>query len=835
MGEVYRARDPRLGRDVAVKIISGEGPPSPERLQRFEQEARAVAALQHPHILSVFDVGTHEGRAYLVFELLEGETLRERLSRGPLPTRKAIELAIQAAHGLAAAHVHGILHRDLKPENVFLGHEGVKLLDFGLAKLTEPQPGGEGTEATPLATDEGIWVGTPGYVSPEQLRGLPATPRSDVFALGAVLYEMLSGQRAFKGATKADTLSAILEHDPPPMTMPGRPVPLALDKLVRRCVEKDPDDRFQSARDVAFALDAVSSGSSSESAAAVVPARPSRRWLRAGAALLVTAAIAGLAFLGGRLASEKPAPTFKQLTFRRGWLDQARFAPDGRTVIYGAGWDGRPVELFQTRTDSPESRPLGLVHTKVLSISSQGQMAILLDPSRRQGYFQWGTLAVVPLAGGTPRELLEKVISAAWTPDGRDLCVSRVQSNGEITIELPPGTVLHRTSLYAGPIRVSGDGRYIAYGDSGVGKLMLIDRERRVARALAGLGANLWGLAWAPAGREVWFTEGSTPAARDVYAVDLEGRRRLVYRSAGVLGLVDTAPDGRVLLHRSLDRMGAMALLPGSPVERDVTVYDDSSIGALSSDGRLLLLNSTSEGAGPGSSVYLRRDGGDPVRLAAGEAVDLSPDGDAALVVTGGGELAAVPIGAGLTRKIDLGALRVQRGAWVPSPRGGMIVRGRERPDEPYSFWLIDESGSKPRRLDAGASRPRGVGPFLRSWAIAPDGQHVAVKTAIDTISLVSPAGGPVREVRIADTNLGVSRWSGDGRSLFLARAGGWPCEIHRLDLATEKVELWKQAAPPDPTGLMFCDGILPSADGRSYVYAANRVFASLIVAEGLK
>ncbi len=835
MGEVYRARDPRLGRDVAIKVIAGEGPPSPERLQRFEQEARAVAALQHPHILSVFDVGAHEGHAYLVFELLEGETLRERLSRGSLPTRKAIELAIQAAHGLAAAHAHGILHRDLKPENVFLGHEGVKLLDFGLAKLTEPQAAGGATEATPLATDEGIWVGTPGYVSPEQLRGLPATPRSDVFALGAVLYEMLSGQRAFKGATKADTLSAILEHDPPPMTMPGRPVPPALDKLVRRCLEKDPDDRFQSARDVAFALDVLSSGSSSESAAPVVPATPTRRLLRAGAALLVTAAVLGLGFLGGRLAFEKPAPTFKQLTFRRGWVDQARFAPDGRTIIYGAGWDGRPVELFQTRTDSPESRPLGLVHAKVLSISAQGQMAILLDPSRRQGYFQWGTLAVVPLAGGTPRELLENVMAAAWTPDGRDLCVSRVHPNGEITIELPPGTVLHRTSVYAHPIRVSWDGRHVVYGDAGVRKLMLIDRERRVARALADFGANLFGLAWAPSGRDVWFTEGATPGTRDVHAVDLEGRRRLVYRSTGVLGLVDTAPDGRALLHRSLDRWGAMALLPGSQVERDVTVYDDSSIGALSGDGRLLLLNSTSEGAGPGSSAYLRRDGGDPIRVAAGSGVDLSPDGRSTLIVTDTGGLSVVPIGAGLPQKIDLGALRAERAAWVPSLRGGMVVRARERPEEPYSLWLIDESGSKPRRLEAGAFQPWAAGAFSRSWAVAPDGRHVATKTEVDTITLVPLAGGPRRAIRGLDVSLSVSRWSGDGRSLFLSRGGGWPCEIHRLDLATEKVEIWKQVAPPDPTGMVLCNGILPSADGRSYVYAANRSLASLIVAEGLR
>jgi len=352
---------------------------------------------------------------------------------------------------------------------------------------------------------------------------------------------------------------------------------------------------------------------------------------------------------------------------------------------------------------------------------------------------------------------------------------------------------------------------------------VLADRERKVVKTLVQTGYT-WGLAWGPTGREVWFTEGATPGIRDVHAVDLEGLRRLVYRSMGALGLVDTAPDGRALFHRSLDRFGAMALLPGSTVERDATVYDSSRIGALSSDGRLLLLNSTS--AGPGGSAYLRRDGGDPIRVATGEGVDISPDGRSVLILSDTGELSVVPIGPGLSKRIDLGALRAERGAWVPSPRGGMIVQGRERPDEPYSLWLIHESGSKPRRLEVGA---------FQSWAIAPDGGHVAVKTGIDTITLVPLAGGPPRAIRGLDVNLSVSRWSGDGRSLFLARARGWPCEIHRLDLATEKVELWKQVSPPDPTGMVFCSGILPSADGRSYVYSANRSLASLIVAEGLR
>jgi Tol biopolymer transport system component len=373
-------------------------------------------------------------------------------------------------------------------------------------------------------------------------------------------------------------------------------------------------------------------------------------------------------------------------------------------------------------------------------------------------------------------------------------------------------------------LHVSRDGRYVVFRDRAASRIVLADRERKVARALVEpLAVDQWGLAWGPTGREVWFTEGAGLGARDVHAVDLEGRRRLVYRSTGILGLVDSAPDGRMLFHRSLDRYGAMALLPGSRMERDVTVNDNSFIGALSADGRLLLLNSVSEGTG--FAVYLRRDGGDPVRIAAGRGVDISPDGRSTLVVDKE-ELSVVPIGPGLPRKVDLGTLRAEGGTWLPSPRGGLIVRGRERPDEPYNFWLVDEGGSRPRKLDAGA---------LGSRAVSPDGKTLAARTAPDAISIIPLAGGPTRAIRVGDPHLGVGRWSADGRSLFLARGGSWPCEIHRLDLATGKTELWKQASPPDATGMVWCAGILPSADGESYVYVANRSLASLIVAEGLR
>ncbi len=256
MGEVYRAHDPRLGRDVALKVILTEGEPSAERLKRFEDEARAVARLSHPNVLSVFDVGAHDGRPYVVFELLEGETLRQRLRTGPLPLRPAVETAMQACRGLQAAHARGILHRDLKPENLFLTSDGfVKILDFGLAKLTR----GDGAEAGAGRTQTvaGVVMGTPGYLSPEQARGGEADARSDLFALGAILYEALSGRRAFSGATAAETISAILHEDPPPVRTASGPLPGPVERVVRRCLAKEPGDRFHSAHDLAFALEAV--------------------------------------------------------------------------------------------------------------------------------------------------------------------------------------------------------------------------------------------------------------------------------------------------------------------------------------------------------------------------------------------------------------------------------------------------------------------------------------------------------------------------------------------------------------------------------------------------
>ncbi|MGC2773185.1 MAG: serine/threonine-protein kinase, partial [Candidatus Sulfotelmatobacter sp.] len=346
MGEVYRARDTRLNRDVAVKILPASFSADPERLQRFAQESRAAAALNHPNILSIYDIGEANGAPYVVSELLEGETLRDRLRNGPLSsTRKAIDYAQQIARGLAGAHEKGIIHRDLKPENLFITHDGrVKILDFGLAKFTRPEVNvSDDAPTVQVATEAGTVLGTAGYMSPEQVRGKATDARSDIFSFGTILYEMLSGKRAFHGDSSADTMSAILKEDPPELNETNRNISPALDRIVRHCLEKSPAERFQSARDVAFNLEALTDVSTSTRGGvkALPEEKPARRWLvPAVAGLLVLASWVGIFRYAWRAAA-RANPTFHEITFRNGTIQQARFAPDGQTIIYGAAWDGR--------------------------------------------------------------------------------------------------------------------------------------------------------------------------------------------------------------------------------------------------------------------------------------------------------------------------------------------------------------------------------------------------------------------------------------------------------------------------------------------------------------
>jgi len=345
MGEVYRARDTRLARDVAIKVLPAFLSQDPDRLRRFEQEARAAAALNHPNILAVFQMGTYECAPYLVSELLEGSTLREQLVRGAMPLRKAIDCGVQIARGLSAAHEKGIVHRDLKPENLFVAKDGrAKILDFGLAKLVQRRTTFDDSTITANSgTQPGVVMGTIGYMSPEQVRGNAADNRDDIFAFGAILYEMLTGKRAFQKPTSAETMSATLNEDPPGISQLASSTPLALQRIVHRCLEKNPGQRFQSASDLAFALEALSDSGVQSAIAPVQPERLEKRkwWYATATAITLLALASGVGTLWFARSAHKasePTVTVVPLTTYPGFQRDPSFSPDGNQVAFA--WEG---------------------------------------------------------------------------------------------------------------------------------------------------------------------------------------------------------------------------------------------------------------------------------------------------------------------------------------------------------------------------------------------------------------------------------------------------------------------------------------------------------------
>ncbi|HTD53089.1 MAG TPA: protein kinase, partial [Thermoanaerobaculia bacterium] len=685
MGEVYRARDTRLGREVAVKVLPAEFSADAERLRRFEQESRAAGALNHPNILTIFDVGELDRSPYVVSELLEGETLRQRLAGAALPQRKAVDYGLQIARGLAAAHEMGIVHRDLKPENLFLTRDGrVKILDFGLAKLVSPRVGQAmetDVPTTPVLTEAGRIMGTTGYMSPEQVRGQPADHRSDIFAFGSVLYEMLTGQRAFIRDTGVETMSAILKEDPPLLSSAPSVLPPGIDRVVRRCLEKNREERFQSASDLAFALESLSGFSTTSGAARPVStsSRPRLgRWLLAAAGVF---AIVAASYLLGRRAQRPMPASYRQLTFRRGPILTARFSRDGGTIVYGAAWDGGPFQIFTVRPESPESTALALPAADLLAISPLDELAVSLGRRFVFGWVNSGTLARVPLAGGTPREVVEGAQEADWTPDGASLVVL-ARKEGRHRLEFPAGKPIVETAGWMSHARISPDGSRVAFLDHPIygddrGAVVVADRQG-VKRTLTGEWASAQGLAWSPDGREIWFTSAEKGMNSSLRAVTLDGRLRAIEAGPGRLTLLDISRQGRVLLSRDQSRAGILGRGPADSVERDLSWLDSSGSSNISADGRWVLFTESGEGGGPRYGCYLRKtDGSPPVRLGDGECTALSPDGKwaLALVFSNPDELRLLPTGAGEAKTVPRGPIaRFQWATWLPGGQGLLVT-----------------------------------------------------------------------------------------------------------------------------------------------------------------
>jgi serine/threonine protein kinase len=844
MGEVYRALDTRLGRDVAIKVLPSSFVADADRLRRFEQEARSVAALNHPNILAVHDIGTLDQVRYIVCELLEGETLRDRLRGAALSRRWAAEIAIQVAQGLAAAHEKGVVHRDLKPENIFVTKDGrVKILDFGLAKVVRAESsladvGQTLTVAEASRTEAGQVLGTAGYMSPEQVRGMTVDHRSDIFSFGAILFEMLSGQRAFKRDSAAETMTAILKEDPPELTEIDRNISPALERIVHHCLEKSPDQRFQSARDLAFDLETLSqhSSSSGRAIAKATVFQRLRRYQLLLAVLLVVLA-AGLGYLVGHSGRSSSYLTYHQLTFRRGTVLSARFAPDYSTVIYSAAWDGKDPELFSTRQDSIESRPVGLSQVNLLGISSSGEMAIALRPVLLPGFFgTLGTLGRTPLTSGTaPREVLENVEWADWSPDGSNLLVVRTVNN-QNRIEYPVGSMVYQVTspAWISHPRISRDGKRIAFcrhprrGDDR-GSIVIIDAGGKGQARTFGNFPSVFGLAWSPRDDEVWFTADPTTAtiARRLLAVSLSGDVRQLAAAPGELTLHDVSPDGTVIVSIDDRERKIFFVDAKDDQERDLTWLDRAVLVALAPDGKQLLFHEGGKGGGPLGTIFLRNtDGTSAVRLGEGYAVALSPDQKWVLAFQESNprRTLLIPAGAGEVKDVNPAGVEdlVPQGFAADSRH--VVVTANEPGHQPRDYLYEPDSKRMQPLTAEGVNGP-----------VTPDGRFLGVR--VNNAAQLIPLGSRAapRELKGLDDKDVPLQTTGDGRSMFVAHAlGAFTAGIYRIDLETGQRQSIKTLTMHDPSGGYGITRVVTTPDGRYFAYNTLRQLSELYVLQGV-
>jgi len=840
MGEVYRAHDTRLGREVAIKVLPSAHAAAPELQERFAREARAISSLNHPHVCILYDVGTFEGADYLVMELLEGETLAARLARGRLKLEEALRIAGQIAGGLAAAHRRGIIHRDLKPGNVMLTRAGVKILDFGVAKLRrEGEGAGEAAGAETAATlttpapltGGGEIVGTVQYMSPEQLEGKPVDHRADIFALGAVLYEMLTGQRAFPGASQASIIAAILEHEPRPMAdfTPG--IAPGLERTVRRCLAKDPEERWQSALDLEAAIEPAITPSGAIAEPSSLDAKHRRLLLLAAAGVLLAVAALALGLFLGRRDTAPALPSYRGLTFQSGYVHSARFAPDLQTVVYGGAFEGRPVTLYSTRVDAYESRALDLPSADVAGISRTGDMAILLGRHHVGSWLRIGTLARVGLAGGSPRPILENVYDADISPDGQDYAVVRAQGTLQV-LEYPLGHVLARTDGWFAQPRISRDGKRVAFADhpfrgDDLGMIAVVDREGHVTRLSKQLNF-LQGICWSPSGDEIWATGGDFSDGTGLWSAAAGRSAREMRRYPGAERLLDVAPGGQLLMSNDDLWIEISGRLAGDTQDRPYSWWSDDSLGGISDDGRLFT-GDMGGFSGMTANEYLlyyrRNDGQPPVRLGSGAIGGVSPDGRWAVgfsIATDRSNPTLYPTGPGEPRRLDLGHV-------VPLAGGG--ARATFSLDGKRLAFLGSDDARTSRAwvVDLAGGPPRAVSPGGIEWAgLSPDGQSVAEVDSAGRVLIQPVDGGEARPVAGTLPGEIPLEWDTAGRGLYV-----WdltiPARIYRVDLTTGGRALTLSPQPADPAGILYARGVV-THDAQHYLMRYRRVRSYLLV-----
>ena len=892
MGEVYLAEDARLGRKVALKILPAEFTRDLRRLHRFEQEARAASALNHPNILTIHEIGQADDLHFIATEFIDGQTLRQRMSGARLKLGETLDIAAQFAAALAAAHEAGIVHRDIKPENVMLRRDGyIKILDFGLAKLTERQApsNSDSPDRAAFETDPGTVMGTAHYMSPEQARGLEVDARTDVFSLGVVFYEMIAGRTPFDGATASDVITAILKEEPIPIAHQSAEVPAEVDWIVKKALAKDRDERYQTIRELyidlkrlrqelellakmdgmspaglgqgaprtksgGLAIGDLTNKNRLEALAGPPQVRSTnqkrntvslfRAIVPAVAAITI---ISLLAFYAGlKWAPLSVTPTFSQLTFRRGVVSTARFAQDGE-IIYSAAFDGEPLELFMLRPGSPQSSLFRLQGsprvTEIQSISSTGELAVLLDCELDSGKCLDGTLALARPGADTPKEIESHVYGADWAPNARDLAIVRVVE-AEYQLEYPIERVLYKSHGRLDHVRVSPNGDAVAFTDEqsvGLGSksLMIVDHKGNKTTLSAGWrGIN--GLAWSPTGKEVWFS-ASRGQLMALYAATLSGAERLIFEGMGNLGLHDISRDGQVLLHRGLPLARMMSgLTARSETERNLSWFDYSISADISADGRNVLFYEHGVGVGHAFFAFLRTTDrlNEPLRLGQGRALALSPDQKWALTLQedSAQQLVLLPTSPGKPSLLPRGDIKEYHYAsWFPDGKR-ILFTGRTDSGHGLRSYIQETSGSQPQPITqegvvALSASPDGN----RFFAWVPDPRLGGDYRLLSLNQTESTEATPIKGLGLGEVPI---QWSSDARSLYVRSSSDSDARIYRLDLSSGRRELLK-AIVADPVGFLGFEvnpgGIQITPDGKSYVYTYWTVLRELFLAKGLK
>ena len=832
MGEVFRARDERLQRDVALKPIRPASSDNPDHLRRFEQEARAAAALNHPNIVAIYDVGFEGTTPYIVAELLEGRTLRQRLGENPIPVRQAAEYALQIAQGMSAAHARNIVHRDLKPENLFLTNDDrIKILDFGVAKLQPSAEEQRSVENLPTVTKHGTVIGTVAYMSPEQLRGKTVDHRSDIFSFGAILYEMLSGERAFHGETEVDTMTAVLREEPADSNLEHTAIPAPYQDIVHHCLEKEPENRFQSAKDLVFALQTVSGSSPVRIASSSAHKHPKSQalpWVVAGLLALATVLLA----LAVWLRAPGVSPSYRRLTFEPGTIYSARFAPDGQSIVYGAAWNNKPVQLFTTVGNSLLSQPLEFTDTVLLGISRSNELALVVGGTHTgQLENANGMLATSPMAGGAPKEVLSDVRWADWDEKGGLAVVHYV--DGQSRLEYPIGKVLYQSGGWISNIRISPGGDLIAFMDHPAlwddrGVVSVVDLSGHV-RTLSGSWESESGLAWRSDGKEIWFTAAKKGNSLNLMAVNLSGKVRPLLDVPMGIVLQDISADGRVLVALTSSRLAMGFTRMGEKEDVDLSWHDWNSARDISADGRSVLFEDASDAAGPNYAVVIRRvDGGLPIRLGEGSSGGLSDDGKWAVSVSisESPQITLLPVGAGQPRTIQVTGLQHVHSGWARFLLGDqqLAVSGDETGHAARCYVVNLSSGQ------AKAVTPEGVvcGP------ISPDGRLIIGKANSGAISAFPTDGGTPKAIAARKANFNPVQWSEDGSSLYGYHVGEFPSKVYSFSLATGEEVPLRELKPESPAGVVTIAPVVVSRDGKSFAYSYNQTLSVLYLVSGL-